>query len=304
MPFKGINNLRDHNESVPMERWQLEELRKCANDPMYFIINYVYINTKDKGMQLFKMWDFQKELVQKYIAFRYVIAKWPRQSGKSMSTMAYLLWYSLFHKSKVVVILANKLSLAQEQLQHFRDAYIALPYWMQPGVSTWAKREVRLSHGTRIKCSATSPDTVRGMAINVLYLDEYSFVKAHIAEEFIASVFPTISSGKTTKVIISSTPSGMNHFYKMWQDAKGDYSVTSEGNGYVKSEISWNAIPGRDEKWAREEQARIGEIRFNQEYKCINYNETITIRNKTNNLIEKISIGDFYERLIKEQNNM
>ena len=166
MPFKGINNLRDHNESVSVEPWQLEELKKCAKEPMYFIMNYVYINTKDHGMQLFKMWDFQKEVLKKYIDFRFNILRFPRQSGKSTTTMAYLLWYSIFNKQKVVVILANKLSLAQEQLQQLRDAYISLPYWIQPGVSTWAKREVRLSHGTRIKCAATSPDTVRGMAIN------------------------------------------------------------------------------------------------------------------------------------------
>lgn len=299
-----MNNLRDSNESVTMERWQLEELRKCAKDPLYFITNYVYINTKDHGMQLFKMWDFQKELLSRYIKYRFNIAKWPRQVGKSCTTMAYLLWYSLFNKEKVVVILANKLSLAQEQLQQWRDAYIALPYWMQPGVSTWAKREIRLSHGTRIKCAATSPDTVRGMSINVLFLDEFSFVKPHIADEFIASVFPTISSGQTTKVIMTSTPSGLNHFYRIWQDAKGDYSETTEGNGYVRSEVAWNAVPGRDEKWAREEMARIGEIRFNQEYKCINYNEMITIRSKKTKLIEKISIGDFYERLRKKHNNM
>ena len=213
MPFKGINNLRDHNESVSVEPWQLEELRKCAKDPMYFIENYVYINTKDHGMQLFKMWDFQRDYLKKLVEYRFNIAKWARQIGKSCTTISYLLWYSVFNKDKVVVILANKLSLAQEQLHHFREAYVCLPYWMQCGVAQWNKREVRFSHGTRIKCLATAPDTIRGISANLIYLDEFSFVRPHIAEEFIASVFPTISSGKTTKVIMTSCVTKDTYIY-------------------------------------------------------------------------------------------
>jgi len=266
MPFNGITNLRDHSETVMMEPWQLNEIRKCANDPIYFIKNYVYINTKDDGMQLFNLWDYQEEVIENFHANRFNILKFPRQCGKSCTTRSYLLWYGMFQKDKVVAILANKLSSAQEQLQQLRDSYISLPYWMQPGVRQWNKRGIQFSHGTRVICAATSPDNVRGMAINLLYLDEFAFVKDHIADEFIASVFPTISSGKTTKVIITSTPCGMNHFFRMWEDAKGD---CADGNGYVRKEILWNAVPGRDEEWARLERRRIGEIRFNQEYMCM-----------------------------------
>lgn len=204
MPFAGIANLRDSNESVKVLPWQLKELQRCALDPIYFIKNYVYINTKDKGMQLFQLYDFQEELVGKFNDNRFNIVKFPRQCGKSATTRAFILWYALFNEDKVVAILANKLNLAQEQLQQLRDSYINLPYWMQPGVKQWNKRAVQFSHGTRIICSATSPDGIRGMSINLLYLDEFAFVKPHIADDFIASVFPTISSGKTTKVIITS----------------------------------------------------------------------------------------------------
>jgi hypothetical protein len=266
MAFNGINNLRDSTESVAVEPWQLNELKKCVKDPLYFIRNYVYINTKDYGMQLFDMWGFQEELIGKFDAYRYNIVKFPRQCGKSATTRAYILWYALFHPDKVIAVLGNKLNLAQEQLQQLRDSYMMLPMWMQPGVIQWNKRGIQFTNNTRIICAATSPDGIRGLSINVLFLDEFAFIKPHIADEFMASVFPTISAGKTTKVIITSTPSGMNHFFKMWTNAVEPENANSVD--YVKSEIPWNAVPGRDEQWARDEQNRIGEIRFNQEYKC------------------------------------
>lgn len=275
MAFNGINNLRDSTQSIKVERWQMQELKKCAQDPIYFIRNYVQINTKDHGMQKFDMYDFQEELIQKFNKYRFNITKFPRQCGKSTTTRGYILWYALFHADKVIAILANKLNLAQEQLQQLRDSYILLPMWMQPGVSQWNKRAVQFTHGTRIICAATSADGIRGMAINLLYLDEFAFVPSHIASDFIASVFPTISSGKTTKVIITSTPNGMNHFFDMWEESVEPESYMEDAaglpvgsNGYVKSEIAWNVVPGRTEAWANAERVKIGEIRFNQEYKC------------------------------------
>ena len=223
-------------------------------------------------------------------------------SHNSAVSRAFILWYALFNEDKVVAILANKLNLAQEQLQQLRDSYINLPMWMQPGVKQWNKRGVQFSHGTRIVCAATSADGIRGMSINLLYLDEFAFIKSHLADEFIASVFPTISSGKTTKVIITSTPAGMNHFFRMWEDAIEQDELTNQdkvegSNGYVRSQIPWNAPPGRDAAWARDEMKKIGEIRFNQEYMCINYNETVVIRNKVTGIIETVSIGELYDRL-------
>lgn len=275
MPFNGIMNIRAEGDDVNIEKWQIQELKKCAKDPIYFLTNYVYINTRDKGMQKFTMYDFQEELVGKFKEYRFNIVKFPRQCGKSTTTRGFILWYAMFHADKVIAILANKLNLAQEQLQQLRDSYAMLPMWMQPGVKQWNKRAIQFVHGTRVICAATSADGIRGMAINLLYLDEFAFVPSHISSDFIASVFPTISSGKTTKVIITSTPNGMNHFFDMWEDAvyPDEYEEDADGfaigsSGYVKSEISWNAVPGRDEKWAAAERAKIGEIRFNQEYKC------------------------------------
>ena len=302
MGFGGIMNLRGSEDAVKMEPWMVDELVKCANDPIYFINNYVKIITKDHGEQLFKTWDFQARLIRKLQKYRFNITKFPRQCGKSSTTRGFLLHYAIFNEDKLIAILGNKLSLAKEQLQLLRESYLGLPIWMQPGVVQWNRMGVEFTHGTRIMVSATSTDNIRGLAINLLYIDEFAFVKSHIADEFIASVFPAVSSGSTTKVIITSTPAGMNHFYRMWQDAIEENDIPESEDistmiTFIRSEIQWNEVPGRDEKWLQGQVRLIGEIRVNQEYKCINYEETITIRNKSTGLIETISIGEFYERI-------
>jgi hypothetical protein len=192
-------------------------------------------------------------------------------SHNSSTTRGYILWYAMFQEDKNVAIMANKLKLAKEQLLELRNSYLSLPYWLQIGVLEWNKESIVFANNTRIGCFSTSPDGIRGMSINLLYLDEFAFVRTHIADEFMASVFPTISSGNTTKVIITSTPNGMNQFYDMWQLAAYEDAYDPDDkaqNGYVRSEIEWNEVPGRDGEWMARELARIGEIRFNQEYKC------------------------------------
>jgi hypothetical protein len=262
MSFKGINGLRAADEVINYEEWQLKEMIKCYEDPIYFIKNYVKINMKDKGVQLFDLYPFQEELIGTFEAERFTICKFPRQCGKSATTRAFILWYMIFNKQKVIAILANKLALAQEQLTQLKDSYLELPMWMQPGVTSWNKRGLELAHGTRVLAAATSPDGIRGYSIDILYLDEFAFIDAHIADEFIASVFPVVSSGTTTKIIITSTPSGHNHFYSMWMKAK------EKRSNFKAVEIPWNAVPGRTTEWANEQRALIGEIRFNQEFLC------------------------------------
>jgi hypothetical protein len=163
MFFNGINNLRAERDVINMEPWMLKELRRCKKDPIYFARNYVMINTKDGGMQLFDTREYQDELIRKY---RFNITLACRQSGKSTVSRAFLLHYVLFNAEKVVAILANKLMLAQEQLQQLRDSYINLPLWMQPGVRAWNKKSIELSNASRVMCAATSPDGIRGMSIN------------------------------------------------------------------------------------------------------------------------------------------
>jgi hypothetical protein len=274
MSFNGIPNLRDAYEKIKVTSWQLDELKKCARDPIYFIRNYVYINTAN-GMDLFKMYPYQEEFIRAIHENRYILTKYPRQSGKSATTRGYLLWHALFHRDNNIMIMANKLELAQEQLQQLRDSYIQLPYWMQPGVKSWNKRTVELSNGSRIKISATTKDGARGFSIDVLYLDEFAFIEEHIALEFIQSVFPVVASKTKSKVIITSTPNGTNHFHKMWVDAldgKSDFKTM---------EIAWNEVPGRTDEWAEKEIRRIGEVAFGQEFKCDFIGSTYTLVDST-----------------------
>lgn len=270
MPFNGIFNLRDANEKVVMEPWQIQELKKCAKSPIYFIRHYVYINTKDNGMQLMKTYPFQDAAIMRFLKYRFNINRWSRQVGKSTVVRAFILWYAMFHEDKLVAMLANKLMLAKEQLQLLRESYVALPFWLQPGVKLWNKMSIQFSNGCRIMVAASSPDGIRGFSPNLLYLDEFAFLRPGMADEFMASVMPTISSGKTTRIIITSTPAGLNHFYNMWQDAVDEDKATPHElqSKYVRSTVLWNEVPGREEQWGIDEEARIGEQRFRQEYLC------------------------------------
>lgn len=270
MPFNGIYNLRDANESVSLKPWQIQEIKKCAKNPIYFIRNYVYINTKDNGMQLMKTYPFQDKAIMRFLKYRFNINKWSRQVGKSTIVRAYILWYAMFHRDKLVAMLANKLMLAKEQLQLLRESYLALPFWLQPGVKLWNKMSIQFSNGCRIMVAATSGDGIRGFSPNLLYLDEFAFLRPGMADEFMASVMPTISSGKTTRIIITSTPAGMNFFYDMWQNAVDEETATPHElqSKYVRSVVLWNEVPGRDPQWGIDEEARIGEQKFRQEYMC------------------------------------
>lgn len=273
MPFNGIPNLRDANEPVKLDLDKLREIKKCAIDPIYFIRNYVYINTKDNGMQLFDLYDFQEAALKRFLKYRFNINKWSRQVGKSTVVRGFILWWGIFHKDQLIAMIGNKLSLAKEQMQQLRDSYSRLPVWLQPGVKLWNKTSIQFSNNSRIIVSSSSPDNIRGFAINLLYLDEFAFLRPNLATEFIASVMPSISSGKTTRCIITSTPNGMNHFYDMWQTSLELDQAEAEfekGNNdlYVRSVVTWDKVPGRTEAWAKAEKLKIGDQRFRQEYEC------------------------------------
>jgi len=279
MSFNGITNLRDAKERVKLKPEHLAEIKKCAQDPLYFINTYMYINTKDNGMQLFKTWPFQDEAIKRFLKYRFNINRWSRQVGKSTIVRGFILWHAMFHGDQLVAMLANKLSLAKEQLQLLRDSYVALPYWLQPGVKLWNKMSIQFSNNTRILVAASSPDGIRGFSPNLLYLDEFAFLRNGMADEFMASVFPAISSGKKTRVIITSTPAGLNHFYRMWEDAVDENTASYHDlmSKYVKSTVKWNEVPGRDAQWGIDEKARIGEQKFRQEYECDFIGSAVTL---------------------------
>ena len=244
----------------PYTQEEAEEYAKCAMDPVYFAMNYIKIVNVDEGLIPFKMWDFQKEMIKVYHDNRFSITKCPRQVGKTTTSVAYLLWSTIFTDSQSVAVLANKGSLARDILAKYQLAYENLPMWLQQGVVTWNKGNVELENGSKIIAASTSSSAIRGGSFNIVFLDEFAFVPNNIAEEFFNSVYPVISSGKTSKIIIVSTPNGMNLFYKLWMDAIG------KKNGYKPFEIHWSMVPGRTEAW-KEETIRNTSLRqFQQEF--------------------------------------
>ena len=260
--YLGNPLLKKANVKIDFTPEQVREFIKCKNDPIYFTKTYVQIVSLDEGLVPFKMWDFQEELIRKFHANRFNIAKLPRQTGKSTTVVSYLLHYLIFNDSVNVGILANKASTARDLLARLATAYENLPKWIQQGVVVWNKGNIELENGSKILAASTSASAVRGMSFNIIFLDEFAFVPNHIADSFFASVYPTITSGKSTKVIIISTPQGMNHFYKMWQDA------VNGRNDYTYHEVHWSQVPGRDAKWKEETIKNTSQRQFTQEFEC------------------------------------
>ena len=279
---------------------EVDEYITCSKDPVYFSEKYIKIVNVDRGLMPFEMWDFQKEMIRTYHENRFSITKCPRQVGKTTTSVAYLLWVTLFQDSQNIAVLANKGSLARDILAKYQLAYENLPIWLQQGVITWNKGNVELENGSKIIAASTSSSAVRGGAFNIVFLDEFAFVPANIANEFFNSVYPVISSGKTTKIIIVSTPNGMNLFYKLWMDAIG------KKNGYKTFQIHWSMVPGRDETWKNETIKNTSEEQFRQEFECefLGSTNTLISGSKLAQLVYKEPIAkhellDIYEYPIK-----
>ena len=260
--YLGNPNLKRVNMQMNLTEEQVREYVKCAQDPTYFIENYVKIITLDKGFVQIELYPFQKEVVNDINENRRVIVKAGRQVGKTTIIVGYILWYILFNQDKTVAILANKASTSREILSRIKVAYEALPMWIQQGVKTWNKGDIELENNCRVLANSTASSAIRGFSISLLYLDEFAFVPSNIAEEFFTSVYPTISSGQTSKILISSTPNGMNHFYRMWTEAVEGH------NGFVHVEANWRQVPGRTQQWADEQRRVLGEQKFLQEMEC------------------------------------
>ena len=260
--YLGNPNLKKANTAIEFTQDQVLEFVRCKEDPVYFAKRYVKIVSLDEGLVPFKPYHFQEKLINNFHENRFNICKMPRQTGKSTTVVSYLLHYALFNDSVNIGILANKASTARELLGRLATAYENLPKWMQQGILVWNKGNIELENGSKILAASTSASAVRGMSFNILFLDEFAFVPNHIADSFFASVYPTITSGKSTKVIIVSTPHGMNHFYRMWHDAeKGK-------NEYVPTDVHWSEVPGRDDLWKEQTIANTSEQQFKIEFEC------------------------------------
>lgn len=260
--YLGNANLKAANVPLNFTKEQVEEYLKCVEDPVYFIESYCKIVTLDHGLQPFNLYDCQRKKVKIIHENRKVILMEGRQQGKTTTSAAYILWYTLFQESKTVAILANKAPAAREVLYRYQVMYENLPSWLQQGVTTWNKGDIALENGSIVFTAATSASGIRGKSVNLLYVDETAIIPNNIADQFFASVYPTISAGETTKILLSSTPLGYNHFWKFWNDAENGR------NGFVPLFIPYSEIPGRDEAWAETQRKLLGELKYNQEILC------------------------------------
>jgi hypothetical protein len=259
LTFRSNPNLRPKGAQITYTEDMISEYIKCKADPVYFISNYVKVVHPDRGIVLMELYDYQKRMVRAYHENRRVIFLTARQQGKTTVSAAYFVWYVLFNDQKSVAIMANKQATAYEIMDRFRLAYENLPKWMQQGVDVWNRGSVTLENGSKVFGSATTASGTRGKTVNILYLDEFAFVENNLAEAFFTAVYPTITAGKDTKVLMTSTPNGFNHFYKFWNEAvKGV-------NGFHHLRVHWYETPGRDQKWYDEQKAVLGELKSAQE---------------------------------------
>lgn len=295
--YNSNSNLKAAGVTVDFTPEDIQEYIKCAADPIYFIENYCYIVTLDFGLKLFKLYDCQKKKVEIIHSNRRVILMEGRQQGKTTTSAAYILWYTLFQANKTVAILANKATAAREVLDRYQTMYELLPRWMQQGVTGWNKGDIELENGSKVFTAATTASGIRGKSVNMLYVDEAAIIPNNVAEQFFTSVYPTISAGQTTKILMSSTPLGYNHFWKYWTDAE------KGRNGFVPLFIPYWEIPGRDEAWAAEQKAQLGELKYTQEVLCNFLGSSLTLikadviaRMSPDNIIHSKDGLDIYEK--------
>ena len=260
--YLGNPNLKKANTTQEFTEEHIVEFLKCKADPVYFTEKHIKIVNVDEGLVSFNMYKYQKKLIKNFHKNRFNICKMPRQTGKSTTVVSYLLHYAIFNDNVNIGILANKAATARDLLGRLQMAYENLPRWMQQGIVAWNKGSLELENGSKIIAASTSASAVRGMSFNIIFLDEFAFVQNHLADDFFASVYPTISSGKSTKVIIVSTPHGMNHFYRMWHDAERG------NNEYIATEVHWSEVPGRDKKWKEQTIRNTSKQQFAIEFEC------------------------------------
>lgn len=295
--YQGNRSLKRSNVAIAWSQEQVQEYIKCARNPVYFIKKYIKIINVDRGLIPFELYPFQEEMVSLAASERFVICKMPRQVGKTSTVAALLLWYVLFNETYSIALLANKEMQAIEILSRIQLAYENIPKWLQQGVVEWNKKSVELENGSKIIASSTSSSAIRGTSQNLVYLDEFAFVPNNLQEQFFASVYPTISSGQTTKVLITSTPNGLNQFYRIWANSeKGN-------NSYKRISVHWSQVPGRDEKWKEETIRNTSAEQFRVEYECdfVGSTDTLISAAKLSQLVYQDSVREnehfkvFYE---------
>jgi len=256
-----LGNINVKRDGVVQEwtKEQIREYKKCMDNPSYFAEKYVKIISLDSGLVPFNLYDYQRHMFEHFNSNRFSVVLACRQSGKSISSVAYLLWYAIFHSEKTIAVLANKGATAREMLARVTLMLENLPFFLQPGCKTLNKGSIEFSNNSRIVAAATSGSSIRGMSVNLLYLDEFAFVER--AAEFYTSTYPVVSAGKDTKVIITSTANGIgNTFHKIWEGAEQGI------NEFKSFRVDWWDVPGRDEEWKAQTIANTSPLQFDQEF--------------------------------------
>lgn len=265
---------------------EIVEYQRCMADVGYFCEQYVKVIHLDHGLVPFKLRGYQQSMVQHFTDNRFNIVLACRQSGKSITSVAWLLHYVIFNPDKTVGMLANKGATAREMLSRLTLMLENLPFFLQPGCKVLNKGSIKFSNNSQIIAAATSGSSIRGLSMNVIFLDEFAFVQN--ANEFYTSTYPVISSGKDTKVIITSTPNGVgNMFYRLWE---GAIQKTSEFKPFT---IKWSDVPGRDEAWKKQTIANSSELQFNQEFECLDGDSEVDVIINNNKI--KIKLKNLYE---------
>jgi len=245
-----------------IQDWTQEDLKeyaKCMKSPAYFTEKYIKIISLDRGLVPFDLYPYQKKMFEQFQSERFNIVLACRQSGKSISACAYLLWFALFNPDKTIAVMANKGATAREMLGRITLMLENLPFFLQPGCKALNKGSIEFSNNSRIVAAATSGSSIRGMSVNLLYLDEFAFVER--AAEFYTSTYPVVSSGKDTKIIVTSTANGVgNVFYNIWQGAEQGV------NEFKSFRVDWWDVPGRDEQWKISTIANTSQLQFDQEF--------------------------------------
>jgi hypothetical protein len=257
--YQGNPNVKGDGVAQQWTEHDVQEYARCMQDPSYFARNYVKIISLDKGLVNFNLYPYQEKMFDHFNSNRFSIVLACRQSGKSISSVVYLLWYAIFHPEKTIAVLANKGATAREMLARVTLALENLPFFLQPGCRALNKGSIEFSNNSRIIAAATSGSSIRGMSVNLLFLDEFAFVER--AAEFYTSTYPVISSGKDTKVIITSTANGIgNTFHKIWEGA------VQKVNEYKPFTVNWWDVPGRDEEWKKQTISNTSQLQFDQEF--------------------------------------
>lgn len=289
--YNGNPNVKLANVQQSYTLEQVKNIQKYLKDPSLFIDECIKVVSIDKGIVPFHLFPYQKRIVDTVNNNRFTICKLFRQSGKSTIIAAYCLWFAIFHDNKDIVILANKLSTAKELMSRSMAMYEGLPDYVKPGVKEYNKTSMILENGSKISCAATSASAIRGRSIALCIVDEFAFLPPGIAEEFITSTFPALSASTSSKLVLVSTPYGLNHFYKIWHDSEQGL------NDFVRVEGKWQEIHANDD-WFETQSKLLGDpVKVAQELECVTGNTKIRVKSKKTGLIEELSIKQLYDRV-------